>query len=107
MNDRNFQTAVMELSPWTHEKSFSGNKVWWDYVMSKSEHQRLESLIGMALLDETVCARLVKNHDDSLLSAFGLSRETVEWLKVVKAGTLLELAEAISIAYDAPAELAA
>jgi len=63
--------------------------------MGKEEKQRLDSLMGTALLDETVRHRLVRERDTSLLSAFGLSKETQLWLRSIEAGSLTELAQAI------------
>jgi hypothetical protein len=102
-----FQKAVMDVSPWPKGKGFSGSSVWWEYVLSKTEVQRLESLIGMALLDQSVCERLVNVRDDALLEAFDLSHETREWLRMIKASTLSELAEAISVASNPPLALSA
>ncbi len=96
---KNFQKAVMDVSPWPDGQGFSGGNMWWNYVLSKSERQRLDSLIGVALLDTDVCDQLVTRRDDGLLSAFGLSPETKEWLKAVKATSLVELAEAIASAH--------
>jgi len=103
--EHKFQNAVTEISPWVSEKRFSGSVVWWDYVLSKSERQRLESLIGMALLDAAICKRLIQEHDESLFEAFGLSAETREWLKLLHANSLIELAEAITTAVDVPTKL--
>lgn len=63
--------------------------------MGKEEKRRLDTLMGTALLDETVCKRLVKERDTSLLSSFGLSSETQSWLRAVEAESLTELAQAI------------
>jgi len=94
--NKNFQKAVMDVSPWPNGQVFTGGTVWWNYVMSKSERQRLDNLIGVALLDTAVREQLVTRRDDGLLSAFGLSSETKEWLKAQKATSLVELAEAIA-----------
>jgi hypothetical protein len=63
--------------------------------MGKQEKQRLDTLMGTALLDEKVRHRLVRERDASLLSAFGLSSETQSWLRSIEAGSLTELAQAI------------
>jgi hypothetical protein len=99
----NFQKAVMDVSPWPDGQGFSGGTVWWNYVMTKSERQRLDNLIGMALLDTGVREQLVTKRDDGLLSAFGLSQETKDWLKALKVSSLVELAEAIASAHNRPA----
>ncbi len=97
-----YQNAVMEVAPWTNERCFSGNSVWWDYVLSRPERTRLESLIGLALLEPSICDRLLDQHDDALLDKFDLSEETKTWLKMLNAKTLHELAEAIANSADAP-----
>lgn len=107
MSVQSFQKAVMDVSPWPQGKGFSGSSVWWEYVLSKTEAQRLESLIGMALLDQSICERLVNMRDETLLEAFDLSHETREWLRMLQASTLSELAEAISIASNPPLTLSA
>lgn len=105
MSAQSFQRAVMDVSPWPNGSGFSGSSTWWDYVLGKTERQRLENLIGLALLDQSVCYRLVTERDETLLAAFDLSAETKEWLKILEAKTLFELAEAISTAVDTPPAL--
>jgi len=63
--------------------------------MGKEEKQRLDNLMGTALLDEAVRRRLVNERDVSLLTSFGLSTETQSWLRTVEAQSLTELAQAI------------
>ncbi len=89
------KSQVMDVSPWPNGYGFSGRTAWWDYVLSKDEQQRLDKLIGLALLDGDIQARLVKERDESLLAAFGLSDETRAWLHSIQATSLTELAEAI------------
>ena len=60
---------------------FSGGDKWWRYVLSHSEHERLDNLIGLALLDSKICEQLVAKRDPALLSAFGLSEQTQTWLR--------------------------
>lgn len=103
MTSENYQNAVMEVAPWAYEKRFSGSSLWWEYVLSRPERKRLESLLGLALLEPSICDRLLKDHDEALLNEFGLSEETKQWLKMLKADTLLDLAEAISTSIDVPA----
>lgn len=74
---------------------FSGGDNWWCYVLSHSEHERLDNLIGLALLDSKICEQLVVRRDPGLLSSFGLSEQTQTWLRDVKATTLKDLAQAI------------
>ncbi len=63
--------------------------------MGKEEKRRLDHLMGTALLDAEVHNRLVYERDSSLLTAFGLSKETQSWLRTVEANSLTELAQAI------------
>jgi hypothetical protein len=89
------QAPVMDVLPWPNGHQFAGARAWWDYVLSKDEKERLDNLMGIALLDEGVRERLVKQRDDSLLTAFGLSEETQAKLRGIQAGSLVELAQAI------------
>jgi len=86
---------VMDILPWPHGHGFSGADTWWEYILSHEEEQRLDQLLGTALLDEDVCHRLVNQRDHSLLTAYGLSEETQRWLRSVHADNLVELAQAI------------
>jgi hypothetical protein len=63
--------------------------------MGKEEKRRLDNLMGMALLDERICERLLNERDTSWLTSFGLSTETQSWLQTVEAQSLTELAQAI------------
>lgn len=90
-----YQKPVMDVFPWPQGNGFTGGKAWWDYVLSKGEKQRLDNLMGLALLDENIQTRLLKERDSSLLTAFGLSDETQHWLRGVNANSLVELAQAI------------
>ncbi len=91
------QTPIMDVSPWPTGHGFEGASIWWEGMTRKDEMQRLDNLMGVALLDEDVRRRLVKERDTSLLAAFGLSKETQKWLREVKAATLAELAQAIVV----------
>jgi hypothetical protein len=87
--------VVMDVLPWPGGYGFAGHSTWWQHVLSQSERERLDNLIGLALLDNEVCERLVTKRDRALLSAFGLSEQTQDWLKNITASTLKELAQAI------------
>ena len=89
------ENPVMDVLPWPQGRGFNGADAWWDYVMNKEERKRLDNLMGLALLDEEVCDRLLHKRDETLLSAFGLSFETQAWLQALRATSLAELAEAI------------
>ncbi len=92
---QNFHTPVMDVLPWPQGQGFTGANAWWDYMLSKDESRRLDSLMGVALLDEQLSERLVTDRDDTLLASFGLSKETRTWLRNVPATSLVELAQAI------------
>ncbi len=92
---RTKQAPVMDVAPWPNGKGFTGGTEWWDYVLSKDELQRLDNLMGLALLDQQVCVRLLDERDESLMKAFGLSNQTQVWLRGIKATSLVELAQAI------------
>jgi hypothetical protein len=85
----------MDVLPFPHGRGFTGAKAWWNYVLGKEERRRLDHLMGVALLDEGICNRLVKERDCSLLTAFGLSEETQAWLRTITATSLVEFAQAI------------
>ncbi|HEX3050085.1 MAG TPA: hypothetical protein VHP83_05470 [Aggregatilineaceae bacterium] len=98
---------VMDVLPWPYGHGFTGADTWWEYVLSQEEKLRLDHLMGVALLDEDVCDRLVNKRDHSLLTAFGLSEETRNWLGTVKANSLIELAQAIVANTSVPALIGA
>ena len=62
---------------------------------SPSERERLDNLIGQALLDQDVSHRLIVQRDPTLLDAFGLSDDTRQWLATIQATSLKEFAQAI------------
>jgi hypothetical protein len=88
------QTPGVEVSLWPERHGFESADAWWD-VMDKAEKQRLDNLMGIALLDTEVRDRLVNKRDKSLLTAFGLSQETQNWIREINATSLIELAQAI------------
>lgn len=92
---QNYTKAVMDVLPWPSGHGFAGTGTWWEYILSKGERQRLDNLMGLALLDQDVCDRLLTQRDASLLSAFGISEETQSWLRMIPATTLVEFAQAI------------
>lgn len=89
------QGLVMDVFPWPQGLGFSGSSAWWDYVLDKEDRQKLDHLLGMALLDPKISDLLVNKRDASLLEAFKLSQETQVWLRTIEASTLTELAQAI------------
>jgi hypothetical protein len=87
--------VVMDVLPWPSGHGFTGGDVWWQHTLSQSERDRLDNLLGLALLDKNVCEQLVIERDPSLLAAFDLSKDTQRWLTNIKASTLKELAKAV------------
>ena len=88
-------SVVMDVLPWPNGYGFSGGDSWWDNTLNQSERERLDNLLGLALLDNKVCEQLVVKRDTSLLAAFGLSEDTQRWLSGIKANTLKEFARAV------------
>jgi hypothetical protein len=86
---------VMDVLPWPNGFGFAGGDAWWRRVLNQDDHERLEILIGLALLDKDVCEQLVVKRDPALLATFDLSEQAQNWLKRVQASTLKELASAI------------
>ncbi len=82
--------VVMDVLPWPNGYGFKGGDTWWQHTLSQSERERLDDLLGLALLDKDVCEQLVVKRDSSLLAAFGLSEETQQWFARIKASTLKE-----------------
>lgn len=89
------QTPVMDISPWPSGQGFEGARDWWEDMLSRDEKQRLDNLMGVALLDTEICHRLVTERDSTLFNAFGLSEKTQQWLHDIQARTLNEFARAI------------
>jgi hypothetical protein len=90
-----YEKVVMDVLPWPDGQGFSGGSVWWDQLLDKSERQKLDNLLGIALLDEKVRDNLLHSRTDALLNPFGFSDEVRHWLKSIHAASLSELAEAI------------
>jgi len=88
------QTSGVDMSLWPDRRGFESADAWWD-VMDRDEKQRLDNLMGVALLDTEVRERLVNKRDKSLLTAYGLSQETQNWIREINATSLIELAQAI------------
>lgn len=94
-------SMVMDVSPWPHGKGFNGGKEWWEYLSTKDERKRLDHLLGMALLDDKICQRLVDDRDESLFIAFGLSEPTRQWIRRIDAQSLSDLARAVIDTFQA------
>ncbi len=74
---------------------FQRPKVWQGFLLSYEERLRIDQMMGSAMLDDTLCRRLVKERDTALMSAFDLSAETQRWLCSIPASTLDEMAQEI------------
>ena len=94
-------SVVMDVLPWPNGYGFSGGDAWWQHTLNQGERERLDDLLGLALLDNTVCEQLVVKRDASLLAAFNLSEDTQHWLTGIKASTLKEFAQAVLTACEA------
>jgi hypothetical protein len=88
------QTPGVDVSLWPDGRGFDSADAWWN-LMDRDEKQRLDNLMGIALLDTDVRDRLVNKRDKSLLTDFGLSQETQNWIREINATSLIELAQAI------------
>ncbi len=93
--------VARDVRPWPSGCGFADD-VWRQHSPSQSERERLDNLMGLALLDQSVRDRLLVKRDPALLDAFDLSEDTRRRLAAVQAGSLKELAQAIvaaSISY--------
>lgn len=88
-------SPVMDILPWPTGYGLTGREVWWNYVLSQDEQERLDNLLGLALLDKKICTLLVEKRDPALLTTFGLSEKTQTWLKGIEATNLRDLSRAI------------
>lgn len=73
----------------------NGGDVWRQHSTGKSERDRLDNLMGLALVDQKIRDRLLVQHDPSLLDDFDLSDDTRHLLISVGAHSLREFAQAI------------
>lgn len=83
-----------DIHPWPEGQGFEGGEAWWAYVRSRSEAERLDVLVGLALLHSEVRQRLL-TRDEALLAAFAFSEGTLRQLKSLHAATLTDFAQAI------------
>jgi hypothetical protein len=65
-------------------------------MINSEERQKLDRLLGAALVDKGLCQRLIQERDHSLMSEYQLTDETQDWLRSVQASSLMELAQAIA-----------
>jgi len=72
-------------------------RTWWAAVLNKSERQRLELLISLALVDPSVRRLLVVYRDPKLLTLFRFSEETRTWLCCLDVLTLEDFTDIIAV----------
>jgi hypothetical protein len=84
----NHIAPVIDIYPWSDGLSFTGGKEWWSYVARQPEVDKLDLLIMMAHLNETIC-RLLLAHDKELLDRFHFSDCTLEQLSAIQANSLI------------------
>jgi len=85
------ETIVMDVKP----LGFTGGDKWWDYVLSGDEKERLDSMMGAALLDKSISERLLNGIDITILTTFGLSEPTISLIRNVNATTLPDFAQQV------------
>ena len=79
------------------EQFFKHTEIWHGFLLSLEEKHRIDSLMGTALMDDTVCDLLVNQRDTSIMTSYGLSLETQNWLQSIDASSLEELAQEIAL----------
>ena len=84
----NHVAPIIDIYPWSNGSGFSGGNEWWSYITRQSEIDKLDLLIMMAHLNETIC-RLLLAHDKELLNRFHFSDCTLEQLSTIRANTLI------------------
>src|SRR4051812_42933360 len=86
--------SIIDIVPWSSGLGFEDADLWWDYVLSQPEQDRLDLLMAVALLSEDVALLLLK-HDGDLLARFELTEQTIALLSEIEAITLKEFALAM------------
>ena len=90
-----FSPAILHILPNVDRSGFAYGDVWQQHTLSQSERDRLDDLVGQALIDQDVHDRLLFQRDPSLFDAFNLSDDTRRWCATLQASTLKEFAQAI------------
>ncbi len=92
-----YQGPASVLLPWSGgHGGMRDRKGERGYVLSAEERERLDALLGTALVDADVRRRLLDDRDDSLLVDFAIPEETQAWLRSLKVTSLTELAQAVA-----------
>lgn len=79
----------------TDAQAYPNGDVWQQLTTGQSDRDRLDNLIGLALVDQGVHDRLIVRRDRSLLDDFELSEDTRDRLTAIHANSLKEFAQAI------------
>jgi len=87
---RELQRSVVRERLYTRE-------LWHGFLLNAEEKRRIDQLMGSALLDDTLCDRLVHQRDTTVMAQFGLSLDTQKWLRSIQATSLEELAQEIAL----------
>jgi hypothetical protein len=90
---KRYTPGVIDIFPWHRGSGFANADVWWSYILSQTETERLDVLVEVALLNQEVCLLLL-DHDRALLDLFEFSEETVRLIEMIEAKTLDEFAQA-------------
>lgn len=72
-------------------------RTWQGYLLNQDDQRRIDAMVGKALLDPTFCEQLLNRCDISLLEEFDFRMEVVTWLCSIKADSLTEFAEAVTV----------
>jgi hypothetical protein len=80
---------------WPNGSPAGYTDVWERPTPAQNERERLDNLIGLALVDSSIRDRLMVQHDRSLVDAFNLTDETRQRLSNTRAGSLQELAQSM------------
>ncbi len=86
---------IMDVLPAPTDYAFTDADISWQHPLPQSEREQLDSLMGLALLDNNVRERLIVQHDPALLDAFDLPDDTRRELSRIQADTLKEFAQAV------------
>jgi hypothetical protein len=99
-NHRHPYDMVLDTNAWQGQPGFRGSDEYKTFVRNQDEGSRLNHLLGMALLDESIRHRLVDARDESLLASFGLSESTKKWIITMRANSLTDIASAVAANYQ-------
>ena len=89
--------VLRELQRTSQRDQHSRPSIWRGFLLSADEKRGIDRLMGSALMDDSMRDLLVNKRDLSLMASFGLSLETQNWLRSIKASSLEELAQEIAL----------